>query len=108
MKRGDIYLTDFNPAKGGEIGKLRPAILLSHEEDAKALETVMVIPLSSVLEEDAAPYRLRIPARQKLKKESDACIYEIRALSKSRLKERLGSVTAEEYALLKSCLFKML
>ncbi len=108
MTRGDIYLTDFNPAKGGEIGKLRPAILLSHEEDARMLETVMVIPLSTVLEDNATPYRLRIPARQKLKKESDACIYEIRALSKGRLKERLGNVTAEEYALLKSCLFKIL
>lgn len=104
MNRGDIYLTDFNPAKGGEIGKLRPAIVLSHGEDAAALETVIVIPLSTVLEDDAAPYRLRIAARGRLQKESDACVYEIRALSKSRLKERLGSVTHEEYALLKACL----
>jgi mRNA interferase MazF len=97
VKRGDIYLVDFNPAKGGEMGKLRPAIVVSDALDNESLETVMVIPLSTRLVENAAPYRYRISARKKLKEDSDACIYEIRTLAKNRLREFLGTVTAEEY-----------
>ena len=35
LHRGDICLVNFNPAKGGEIGKLRPAVVLSSKEDVK-------------------------------------------------------------------------
>ena len=71
FKRGDIYLVNFNPAKGGEIGKFRPAIAISQKEDN---------PLSTVIEKSTQPYRVFIPSREKLLKDSDACIYEIRAL----------------------------
>ena len=81
-KRGDIALVDFNPAKGGEIGKLRPAIIMSSAEEIQILQTVIVIPLSTVIEPDSFPYRYTLRPREHLKKESDACIYEIRALSK--------------------------
>lgn len=104
MKRGDIYLTDFNPAKGGEIGKLRPAIVLSGEEECKALATVIVVPLSTTLVDDAKPYRMRITKKEKLKTDSDACIYEIRALSKTRLKEKIAELSHAEYEEAKGCL----
>lgn len=104
MKRGDIYLTDFNPAKGGEIGKLRPAIVLSGEEECKALATVIVVPLSTTLVDDAKPYRMRITKRERLKTDSDACIYEIRALSKTRLKEKITELSPAEYEEMKGCL----
>ena len=96
MNRGDIYLVDFNPAKGKEIGKLRPAIILSDYEDNQILDTVIVIPLSTVIEQDALPYRVFIPKREKLLKNSDACIYEIRALSKIRVKQKVASLTESE------------
>ena len=86
LNRGDICLVDFNPAKGGEIGKLRPAIIISEYEDNSILDTVIVIPLSTFIEKDTFPYRYHISKREKLKKGSDACIYEIRALSKIRVK----------------------
>ena len=43
LHRGDICLVDFNPAKGGEIGKLRPAIIISTQDDNDILDTVIVI-----------------------------------------------------------------
>lgn len=104
MKRGDIYLVDFNPAKGGEMGKLRPAIVMSGEEECKALATVIVVPLLTALVDDAKPYRMRISKREKLKTDSDACIYEIRALSKVRLKERVAELSPAEYEEMKGCL----
>ena len=43
LNRGDICLVNFNPAKGGEIGKFRPAIVLSDREENEILNTVIVI-----------------------------------------------------------------
>jgi len=96
LNRGDIYLVAFNPAKGNEIGKLRPVIILSEYEDNQILDTVIVIPLSTVIEKNALPYRVHIKKREKLLKDSDACIYEIRALSKIRVKQKVVSLTKNE------------
>lgn len=108
LNRGDIYLVNFNPAKGGEIGKLRPAIIISEKTDNEILETVIVIPLSSVITKDALPYRFNISKRDLLEKESDACIYEIRALSKSRVKQKLSSLNEEELIIIQDALCKVL
>jgi len=104
LSRGDICLVDFNPARGGEIGKLRPAIIISEDEDNEILDTVIVIPLSTVIEPNTQPYRFFINAREKLEKNSDACIYEIRALSKIRIKEKLSKVNKNELNKIQSCL----
>jgi mRNA interferase MazF len=108
LSRGDIVLVNFSPAKGGEMGKLRPAIVLSDEDDNDILETVIVIPLSSHIEEDALPYRYLIKKRDKLEKNSDACMYEIRALSKMRIKEKLSALSYEELAIIQDALCKII
>ncbi len=101
---GDIVLVNFNPTKGNEIGKIRPSVILSKEEDNEILETVVVIPLSTVIEEDAYPYRVLIKKRDKLQKDSDACIYEIRALSKTRIKQKLAQLNPEELETIQTAL----
>ena len=108
LDRGDIVLVNFNPAKGGEMGKLRPAIVLSDRDDNDILDTVIVIPLSTVIEEDALPYRFLITKRDKLQKNCDACIYEIRALSKTRVKEKLSSLNAQELEITQNSLCKII
>ena len=108
LNKGDIYLVNFNPAKGGEIGKLRPAIIISDKEDNEILDTVIVIPLSTVIEPNTEPYRFHINARDKLLKNSDACIYEIRALSKSRLKEKLSQLNNYELKLIQKYLCEII
>ncbi|MEA1954256.1 MAG: type II toxin-antitoxin system PemK/MazF family toxin [Campylobacterota bacterium] len=104
LSRGDIVLVNFNPAKGGEIGKLRPAIILSDSDDNEILETVIVVPLSTHIEEDALPYRYLIHKRDKLHKDCDACIYEVRALSKIRIKEKLSMLSDEELGIIQDSL----
>ncbi len=104
LNRGDICLVNFNPAKGGEMGKLRPAIIISAQEDNDILDTVIVIPLSTIIESNTTPYRFHITSRDKLKKNSDACIYEIRALSKTRVREKLSTLSRDEMALVQKYL----
>jgi mRNA interferase MazF len=96
LNKGDIVTVNFNPTKGKEIGKLRPAVILSSKDDNEILDTVIVIPLSTVIEPNTIPYRVHIPLREKLLKNSDACIYEIRALSKTRIKEKLATLDKNE------------
>jgi mRNA interferase MazF len=53
IKRGDIYMVDFDPPKGeefkvgSEILKRRPAVVISHDAINRARRTVMVVPLTS-------------------------------------------------------------
>ena len=108
LTRGDIVLVNFNPAKGGEMGKLRPAIVLSDADDNEILNTVIVIPLSTVIEEDALPYRFLIASRDKLEKDCDACIYEVRALSKTRVKEKLSILNEEELEIVQNSLCQII
>ena len=104
LHRGDICLVNFNPVKGGEMGKLRPAIILSSKDDNDILDTVIVIPLSTVIEPNTIPYRFHITSRDKLEKNSDACIYEVRALSKIRIKEKLSKLSIDEINTIQKCL----
>ena len=108
LHRGDICLVNFNPAKGGEMGKLRPAIIISESDNNAILETVIVIPLSTVIEPDATPYRYLISKRGNLERDSDACIYEIRSLSKSRVKEKLSILKNKELSLIQEYLCQIL
>lgn len=107
-KRGDIVLVDFNPAKGGEMGKLRPAVVMSTAEEVAMLQTVIVIPLSSVIQSDSFPYRFTLHPREQLDKTSDVCIYEIRALSKKRIKEKVASLRLDELKRIKQGLCEIL
>ena len=108
LHRGDICLVNFNPAQNGEIGKLRPAIVLSSALDNEILDTVIVVPLSTMIEKNALPYRLFLHAREKLHKDCDVCIYEIRALSKSRVKEYLARVSDDELETIQHSLCEIL
>ncbi len=108
LSRGDICLVNFDPSKRGEIGKLRPAIVMSSEVENSMLDTVIVIPLSTVIEENALPYRYTVTKRDKLERKSDACIYEIRALSKKRIKVKLAEVTENELHIIQNALCQIL
>ncbi|ECD2061389.1 type II toxin-antitoxin system PemK/MazF family toxin [Salmonella enterica subsp. enterica serovar Mikawasima] len=46
-KRGDICWIEFEPAKGKEIGKYRPALILSHETYNRLTGLVICCPIST-------------------------------------------------------------
>lgn len=107
-EKGDICLVDFNPAKGGEVGKLRPAIVMSSKLQNQLLDTIIVVPLSTVIQKDTLPYRLFIKKREKLQKDCDACIYEIRALAKVRVKEKLSALNQDELKVVQESFCKII
>ena len=108
LNKGDIVLINFNPTEGKEIGKFRPAVIISGDDENKEFETIIVIPLSTVIVDDTYPYRVFIKKRDKLLKNSDACIYEIRALSKIRVKEKLARLEKEELEIIKKAICEII
>jgi mRNA interferase MazF len=96
-KRGDIVTVNLNPKKGDEVGKIRPAIILSGDDENAILDTMILMPLSTDLIEEMEPYRMRLKKRGGLKHDSDVLINHIRTLSKNRIGEKIATISEEEY-----------
>ena len=97
LNRGDIVIVNLYPKKGDEVGKIRPAVIISGDDENVILDTVILMPLSTDRIDNMTPYRMRIVAREGLKEDSDILINQIRALSKARIKEKIAKITSHEY-----------
>lgn len=97
FNRGDIVIVNLYPKKGDEVGKIRPAVVISDDDENAILDTVILMPLSTDLIDNLDPYRMRLSARDGLKEESDILVNQIRSLSKTRIKEKIAKISSDEY-----------
>lgn len=91
MKRGDVWWVNFDPAVGGEIKKIRPAIIVSNDASNEHMNRVQVIPLTSNVSR-LYPCECAVTVAGKTSK---AMADQIMTVSKTRLTNRLGAVSPE-------------
>ena len=106
LNRGDIVIVNLYPKKGDEVGKIRPAVIISGDDENSILDTVIILPLSSSTLDDMFPYRVRIQSRDNLIDDSDILINQITTLNKFKIKEKIAKLTQEEYDLVIQALCK--
>ena len=108
-KRGDIVLVNFNPwRQKEEVGKIRPAVIISDSVYNEYSDLIVVIPLTTNLIDDAGILRVRIKKRDRLEKESDAMVEQVRCISKNRVIEKVGELTKNEMIKIKQGLNSLL
>ena len=90
MKRGEIWLVNFDPTVGTEIKKTRPCVVVSPPELNQHLRTVMVAPMTS--KGFAAPFR--VPVTHAGTK-GLIVLDQLRSVDKQRLVKKSGQVSAK-------------
>ena len=86
FKKGGIYLAKLNPKKGNEVGKTRPVLIYqTNLLNDCGHPTTIILPISTILIDNAYPLRYRISKRDSLEKDSDILCDQIRALDNQRI-----------------------
>jgi mRNA-degrading endonuclease toxin of MazEF toxin-antitoxin module len=101
MKRGTVVWVDLSDSSPPEIGKVRPGIVVSGSAHNETLNTVVVVPTSSLAPE-LRP--LRVAVGRFAGKESFAVVPGIRQVRKGRLRGALGELSPENLRILDECL----
>ncbi len=97
VKRGSVYLANFNPAKGTEPGKIRPCLVMQSDLLNEAGHpSTTVLPLTTQLLDEAAPLRYRINAREQLRADSDIMVDQVRTIDNRRITDELLAVLTDK------------
>ena len=86
--RGDVFLIDLRPSRGGEIRKRRPCVVVSPDELNAHLRTFIVAPMTT----GGHPYPSRVACRF-ASKAGHVALDQIRAVDRERLARRLGRLS---------------
>ena len=87
MKQFDVYIVELDPAKGAEMKKSRPAVIISPDVMNRNLETVLIAPLTHTIK--GYPSRV-LSAFQG--QPGEIVLDQLRAIDKSRLKSKKGTL----------------
>lgn len=85
VKRSEIWLVEFDPAKGHEIKKVRPAMIVSPDVLNNFTRTVIVAPLTSSIRN--LPFRKKVRFQ---KVDGEVALDQLRTVDRSRLVKRVG------------------
>lgn len=92
IRRGEIWWVNFDPAIGGEVRKIRPAVVVSNDRFNAGNNRVQVIPLTSS-EKRLYLFEARVTVGRR---QSKAMADQIKTIARERVREKIGHVTIEE------------
>lgn len=95
-RRGEVYLVEFDPARGHEIKKTRPAIIIQNDIGNRHSPVTIVAAITSKLSPTPYPVEVVVsPDRENgLTMPSAIQLSQIRSVDQQRLVRRLGTLDA--------------
>jgi mRNA interferase MazF len=96
MKHGEIWEVDFAPNIGQEIGKIRPALIVSHDAIGR-LRLKIVVPITDPSGSNQLWHVPLDPDETNgLSKPSVADCFQIKSIAQERFRRRIGILSKED------------
>ncbi len=95
IRRGEILLIEFDPTRGSEIKKTRPAVIITNDIANTYSRLLMAVPITSQKLDKIFPHEVLLNNAKGLNKPSKANISQMRAIDRSRIKSKLGKVSLQ-------------
>jgi len=103
VTRYEVRWATLDPARGAEMAKTRPVVIISLDELNARLRTVTICPLTSQLRPG---WRCRLPIRC-AGRPAEVAVDQIRTISKTRLGAKIGALSEAEAASLRRLVTEM-
>jgi len=95
IRRGDVFLVNFDPTVGAEAKKTRPALVVSNDVNNAHSPIVSISPITSTITR-VYSFEVKLPSgKGGLKTDSKVMVNQTRAVDKIRLVKRLGHLPQE-------------
>ena len=96
IKRGEILLVNFDPVKGSEQGKTRPAVIVQNNTGNTYSSTTIVVPITSKIPEKNYPTDVFVTAKEiGLQKDGTINCAQIATISvKHKVLKKLGALSS--------------
>ena len=104
MNRGEVWWIRFDPSVGGEIKKIRPAVILSNDRSNRYLNRVQVVPLTSKVDR-LYPSEVFVTVEGKKAK---ALADQLTTVSKLRLTNQIGKLSESDLQAVESVVKRQL
>lgn len=98
MRRGEVWVANLNPARGREIGKIRPVLIVQTSGlSADITPMLVVLPLTRHVRPELKRWRVTLAERDRLLKPSQIVTDQPRAIDRARIGEGpLTSLSQDE------------
>lgn len=102
IRRGHLYVVDFNPRVRTKPGKVRPAIVIQDDAVNEAgYPSTIVVPTTTRVVDTDTPLRLRLPAGTAgLDRDSDALLAQVIAVADESFRKELGTLPEDLLSIL--------
>ncbi len=93
VRRGDIFSVDFEPARGSEQGKVRPALVIQNDFGNRSGRSIIV---AAITAGETAPFRVNVEVKAPeggLRNNSLVLLHQLLTIDKSRLRHYWGHLS---------------
>ena len=95
IKKGDVFLVNFDPTLGAEARKTRPAVVVSNDINNAHSPIISICPVTSNVKK-VYSFEVEVPQNVGgLDKPSKIMVNQTRAVDKARLMKRIGHLQSE-------------